>query len=235
MQHIHEPASGTVSIMDAGDLNLQPFPFWRVAIGTAILATLAAIDLYQHGKSARRWREYSFLLFCVSVAIVYGIINDQITSRISWEYFYYGKELAPILGPQTPPDESALHWQAVRIGAEATWSAGLIAGAILLMANNPRHGRPGLPLDRLAIRLGLLFACTILFAIVFGFAGYFHLLDWTGSELGEIVRFDIWRPQRFLMVYGIHLGGYFGAVIGTVYIAWTLWRRHPALREGVEK
>ena len=57
------------------------------------------MDLVNKGRNATRWREYGFLALCVAVAIVYGIVNDQITSRISWEYFYYGKDLAPILGP----------------------------------------------------------------------------------------------------------------------------------------
>src|SRR5437867_8855004 len=106
----------------------------RIAAGIAIFAALAVADLCKHGRGATRWREYLFLLMCVLLAIAYGVINDQVTSRISWEYFYYGKELDRVLGPETPPDPAALHRHAAIIGAEATWSAGLIIGVALLLA-----------------------------------------------------------------------------------------------------
>ncbi|MDB5318889.1 MAG: hypothetical protein JWN40_520, partial [Phycisphaerales bacterium] len=78
---------------------------------------------------------YSILLFAVIGAIVYGVLNDQITSTISWEYFYYGKDLAEQLGPRTPPDALALHRAAALVGVKATWSAGLIIGVAQLLAN----------------------------------------------------------------------------------------------------
>src|ERR1700693_5085161 len=125
----------------------------RFTFGILVLATLAIIDIRQHGRQATRWREYAFLVLCTVVAIVYGILNDQITSRISWEYFYYGKDLAPILGPDTPPNPMALQLQALRIGASATWWAGLIIGAAMLIANNPSRRGPQLPYRRLIARL----------------------------------------------------------------------------------
>jgi hypothetical protein len=60
----------------------------RLTIGIAIFFALALSDLYKNGKSATRWREYLFLLTCVMAAMLYGALNDQISSRISWEYFF---------------------------------------------------------------------------------------------------------------------------------------------------
>jgi len=177
------------------------------------------------GRRATRWREYAFLLLCVAVAIAYGIVNDQITSRISWEYFYYGKELAPILGPQTPPDAGALHWQAVRIGAEATWAAGLIAGVAMLLANNPHPGRTQLRFFALLARLPLFILIVAATAVLLGIAGRFFLLNWISQDFRDLARYNLWRPRRFMTVYGIHLGGYVGGLLGIVYGVWSIRRR----------
>ena len=158
----------------------------RIAIGSTIFLVLASIDLYHNRARATRWREYLFLIVCVVAAIIYGIVNDQITSRISWEYFYYGKELDRLLGPETPPDPEALHRHAAIIGAEATWSAGLIIGVALLLANNPRRDRPRLSYRRLAKMLILIFLCSAGCGIVFGVG------DLAGCSIGCRAIFARW-------------------------------------------
>src|SRR5207302_4965498 len=85
---------------------------WRIGIGVLVFALFAAIDLRRHGRRATRWREYLFVLAAVAAALAYGIANDQFTSRLSWEYYYYGKGLDALLGPQTPPDPARLSWEA---------------------------------------------------------------------------------------------------------------------------
>src|SRR4051812_7221483 len=87
----------------------------RIALGAAIFGVFAAVDLYRRGRAATRWREYAFLLAVVAIAMAYGVINDQVTSRISWEYFFYGKGLAEVLGPATPPDDARLSWEAAKV------------------------------------------------------------------------------------------------------------------------
>lgn len=91
----------------------------RVGIGVAIFAWLAIADLRRNGKAARRWREYLLLVACVGVALLYGIINDQLTITISPEYFIYGKDLVTTLRTETPA-EGALRWEAAKIGMKAT-------------------------------------------------------------------------------------------------------------------
>jgi hypothetical protein len=151
------------------------------------------------------------------VAVAYGIVNDQITCRISWEYFYYGKDLAGILGPQTPPDPGALSLQALGIGAAATWWAGLIVGAAMLITNNPSRRGPQLPYARLAARLPIVLAITAITAALFGLAGNDYLLNWTGADFQNIAELNLWRPHRFMTVYGIHLGGYVGGALAAIY------------------
>jgi hypothetical protein len=196
----------------------------RVGIGVGILLVLAIVDLKRHGHAATRWREYAFLVLCVAVAIAYGIVNDQITSRISWEYFYYGKDLAPILGPKIPPDMSAVHWQAVRIGAEATWSAGLIVGVAMLLANNPRKDWPRLSFRKLAGFLPSFVAIAAGCGILLGALGSKGWLNWMDPDFDDLFRNDLWRPERFMAVFGVHLGGYIGGTVGIVYNVWRIVR-----------
>jgi hypothetical protein len=193
------------------------FSLPRFTFGVVVLAALAIMDLHQKGREATRWREYAFLALCAAVAIVYGIINDQITCRISWEYFYYGKELAPILGPQTPPDLMALQLQALRIGTAATWWVGLIIGAPMLIANNRSRIGPQLPYPRLIARLPAILAITVISAIFFGFAGHYYFLNGISPDFQDMAATNYWRPHRFMAVYGIHLGGYIGGALAVIY------------------
>ena len=116
----------------------------RIVVGCCIFAALGIADLARHGRAATRWREYLVLLAAVAVALAYGALNDQITSAISWEYFYYGKELDKVLRPSVPPAGLSFHWEVAKVGLKATWSAGLIFGVVLLLANNPFGNLPRL-------------------------------------------------------------------------------------------
>lgn len=196
----------------------------RLTIGITILAFLAIGDLVKNGQQATRWREYAYLILCVAVAIAYGITNDQITARISWEYFYYGKNLAPILGPP-PPYLLAVYIQAVRIGASATWWFGLVAGAAMLIANNPQVGLPRLSYPSLCGRLPSLILIVALLAVLGGLAGYFYLLTWIDADFPDLIKYHLWRPRRFMTVYGIHLGGYLGGVVAVSYNVWKIRRQ----------
>jgi len=187
----------------------------RIAIGVCIFIALALIDLRRNGRAATRWREYAFLLIAVVAAIAYGAINDQITSAISWEYFYYAKDLYKILGPTTPPDMRALHWQAAIVGAKATWTAGLIIGVALLLANNPMRDRPRLRNRQLLIYIPLIFLICVAFGVCFGFFGREGWLNFLSADFQDMARADIFRPRRFMTTWGVHLGGYVGGGVGT--------------------
>ena len=190
----------------------------RIIVGASIFALLASVDLYRNRARATRWREYLFLILCVLAAIIYGIVNDQITSRISWEYFYYAKELDAVLGPTIPPDERALHAQALLVGIKATWWVGLLIGAVMLIANNPRRGRARLSYWKLTQLLGVIFALAALCSALLGWAGYHGWLSNLSSGFHEWWEFDLIRPRQFFCVWGIHLGGYFGGLIGSSLI-----------------
>jgi hypothetical protein len=194
--------------------------FTRIAVGAAIFMTLALLDLRANGPSATRWKEYLFLLAAVGAALVYGVSNDLITSSISWEYFVYGKDLLHAVGDRVPPDRLVMAREAAKVGLKATWTAGLLIGVAMLLANNPtkpsRHAaNPPVSYPSLLKLLPIIFLCCFAFAIPLGFAGYLGWLNCFSQDFREMTRRDEFRPARYIAVYGIHLGGYVGAAIGT--------------------
>ena len=185
----------------------------RVVIGVAIFAILASIDLHRHGRSARRWREYLFLLAATAAGVAYGAVNDLITSSISWEYFYYGKGLNESLGPHTPPDMRRLHLGAMQIGMKAAGAAALVIGACLLVANNPRPRSPQLSYRKLFPHLARIFAITAATAILLSIVGALGGLTWLSADLQWVATQKDLRPTHFFSAFGAHLGSYAGGAI----------------------
>jgi hypothetical protein len=191
---------------------------YRIAVGVSIFATLAIVDLRRNGSRATRWCEYAFLLACVLLAMTYGIVNDLITSRISPEYFLYFKGALDRVSNDAAMNPEAhrgeLDMQAVRIGALATWTAGLVAGAFVLVANS-FGGWPRLSMRRLAWFVPPIFIAAIVGAIALGVLGGKGGLIGMG-DFREMVARDEFRPFRLMCVYGIHLGGYVGWLLGLI-------------------
>jgi hypothetical protein len=195
----------------------------RIAIGAAIFGFLGLLDIYRNGWRGRRWREYLFLAGAVAAAMVYGAVNDQITCSISWEYFYYGKGLADRLGTATPP-APGLRWEAAKVGLKATWTAGLLIGVALLLANNPGK-RPQLSYARLTRYLLMVLMCAIAAAVAIGAMGYAGWPARWSADFHQMVLHNEFRPRRFMCVYGIHLGGYIGGLVGTLAAVWLIRRQ----------
>lgn len=188
----------------------------RIGIGASVFAILGIADWRRKGRHATRWREYSFLLLAVGMALLYGVFNDLITCRLSWEYFYYGKELSPILGDLVPPDYEKLSWEATKVGLKATWTVGLLIGVFLLLANNPRKDRQPLSYVGLLKRLPMIVGSAAIGALLLGWVGHAGGLTNVSEDFRQMVLHDEFRPFQFMMVYGIHLGGYIGGALGTV-------------------
>jgi membrane associated rhomboid family serine protease len=66
---------------------------------------------------------------------------------------------------------------------------------------------------------------------VCGYAGYLTRLD---NDFVEMVRSNIFRPQRFMCAWGVHLGGYAGGAIGTLLAAGRVIRLRGLKREDVK-
>lgn len=101
------------------------------------------------------------------------------------------------------------------LGFHAGFSAGAVVAMAYLIANNPRPDRASLPYARLLGFLGM----PILLAAIAAPLGGALLPAWDpldyASALQPVVS-DL-RIQRFLTVWGIHLGLYVGATIGAVW------------------
>src|SRR3954463_6284583 len=67
-----------------------------------------------------------FLLYCVAVAVIYGILHDQVTARVCVEYFTIGHP--PVFNTDSPT-LLALGW-----GVIATWWVGVMLGVPLAIA-----------------------------------------------------------------------------------------------------
>ena len=202
----------------------------RVAVGVVIFVGLALWDYDKNGPRATRWREYVVLLACVIAALLYGAINDQITTTISWEYFAYGKGIAERVPVDEPPNSLRFRWEAAKIGMQATWTAGLVIGVALLLANNPFRDTPRLRYGRLFRFVPLILIVTAVTSAGLAVAGYFGAFVAFNTDFKEMVAVDQWRPKRFMAVYGEHLGGYVGGLLGMTIAVIRIVRERRRLR-----
>ncbi len=205
----------------------------RILLGVGIFAALGVADLRRHGRAATRWREHAVLLVAVAAALVYGAVNDQVTVTISPEYFLYGKELAKVVG-DPPSSMAALRWQAALVGLKATWSAGLLFGVVLLVANNPWRGVPRLPNRQLVCLLPRVLVTAAGLGVVGGLLGYAGLLTNLSADFQDMVRATLWRPPRFMATWGVHLGDYVGGLVGTAWAAATVVARRRQLARAAD-
>jgi hypothetical protein len=114
-----------------------------------------------------------------------------------------------------------LRWEAAKVGMKATWTAGLLIGAAVLIANNPRRNRQRLPYRTLLRLAAMVFAMAAAFGTAGGLAGNAGLLKGIGG-FEELVAADLWRPTRFMTVWGVHLGGYVGGGVGAAVAIWRI-------------
>lgn len=201
----------------------------RIAAGVLVFAALAVVDLIRKGRQSRRWREYTFLLVAVGVAILYGIVNDQVTVTISWEYFFYGKEVS-VLTNGVVPDGATLRWEAAKIGAKATWTAGLLLGVAVLFANNPSKTLPVLSDRKLYKMLPVVILSAAGLAAISGFVAWGLMrFDFFANWFSETGFLQAARRAKFVSVWGIHLGGYLGGLAGTAWAVLSVRRQRKRL------
>lgn len=123
-----------------------------------------------------------------------------------------------------------LPWEAAKVGMKATWTVGLVIGAALLMANNPRRDRPRLPYRDLLRHIAKVLAMSILCAVALGAIGRLGGLVFFSEDFRQMVAHDEFRPHRFMGVYGIHLGGYVGGLAGTVWAVVSILGQRRSLK-----
>lgn len=174
-------------------------PFRYRVVGLIVLmAVVAGIERLRKGRQAARWKEYGFALLCGCMGAAVGAMNDAITSSISPEYFTLGKGLS----------EERLHWNAVYLGMSAGFSAGVIGGALTLVA----LGRNRPPFKKL---LPLL-AIPVLAALAAGTVAWICAPGWDPVHLAASLDGVISPSQLkdFRQVWWIHTALYTGLALG---------------------
>jgi hypothetical protein len=165
------------------------------------------------------------LLLSIAAAVLYGILQDQITARVCAEYFTIGH---PDLFGTNDPTALAFGW-----GFVATWWVGVLLG--MPLAFLARYGsRPKLTARDLVEPLLLLMGCVAILASVAGLVGYF------AAQLGLVrlleplaTRVPSEKHVAFLADLWAHCAAYLlGALGGGVVWVWT-WKKRGRGVQGV--
>lgn len=158
----------------------------------------------------------AIILLSIVMAVVYGILHDQITARLCVEYFTIGHP--PVFGTEDPT-LLGIGW-----GIIATWWVGLILGVPLAFA--ARFGRrPKRDAISLVRPLSWLMGISAVLALAAGITG------WTLASLGyvELVGYmaEAIPPERhvaFLADGFAHTASYAAGFIGGIVVIVQVWR-----------
>jgi hypothetical protein len=156
------------------------------------------------------------VLFCIVVAILYGVLHDLITTQISIEYFTVGH---PKIIESTKPIHLALLW-----GVIATWWVGLILGVIISVFAFFGK-RPKTNIKRLFVLILKLVLTMSILAVFGGAIGYitaklevFYLVDELAIQI---------KPEKhhlFLVAGWSHTTSYLGGIIGGIILSIKIWK-----------
>jgi hypothetical protein len=156
------------------------------------------------------------VLMCVTAAVVYGILHDQVTARVCVEYFTIGH---PPIFATDDPTLLAVGW-----GILATWWAGLLLGVplALIARAGSRPKRTASSLVRPVVTLSVVMAVGAVAAGGIGWvlsrAGLIILLE----PLASAVPPD--RHDVYLADLWAHSASYLIAFAGGVVVMVRVWR-----------
>jgi len=152
------------------------------------------------------------------VAMGYGIVHDQVTTRVSIEYFTIGHP--PIFNTDSPT-LLAFGW-----GVVATWRLGAVLG--LVTAAFARFGsRPKLSASQLLRPVAGLVLLMAIMSLVFGILGYLSAAHGAARLDGSLaVRVPQASHNRFVADLWAHRAAYLTSYFGSVPVwAWITRRR----------
>jgi hypothetical protein len=157
----------------------------------------------------------------VGAAILYGILQDQVTARVCVEYFSIGH---PPVFATDDPTLLAFGW-----GVLATWWVGLGLGIPLALIARSRS-RPKMTARSLIRPIAILMACVGVVAFVAGIAGYFAAKTgsvWLEDPLASRVPAD--KHIAFLADGFAHAAAYASGFFGAVVVWVWVWMRRRSL------
>ena len=156
-------------------------------------------DLRNPPEKRLRLKIYSFLLITGAIGMIFGMAVDTITSRISPDYFIYGKGIS--IGPMW-------NCRVLMVGAQAGFSGAVFAGCCFFIANSFRKNVENF---YLLIPVPLLISITVGALLgVFQYMTNGIVLDQVTLLLGPD------RARLFTTVWMTHIGIYLGAVVGLI-------------------
>ena len=161
-------------------------------------------------------RALAIVLLCITSAVVYGVLHDQVTARVCVEYFTIGHP--PVFRTESPT-LLGIGW-----GIIATWWAGLLLGVPLAFAARA-GGRPKRDVGSLLKPIGVLLLIMGTSAAVLGFIGF--ILGNAGTvRLREPIasRVPHDRHVRFLADLWAHSASYFVGFVGGLMVIVEVWR-----------
>ena len=162
-------------------------------------------------------------LLCICAAVVYGILHDQITVRVSPEYFTIGH---PPVFNTTSPTLLALGW-----GIIATWWVGALLGfttAVIALVGQYQK----LSASNLVRPIGFLFAAVASMAILFGIIGF--VLAATGMVTlpeRDIAMLPAKDALGYIAAGWAHNTSYATGVVGAIVLWLWIWRERKQLSQ----
>jgi hypothetical protein len=162
------------------------------------------------------------VLLAVLAAVVYGVLQDQVTARVCVEYFTLGHKS---LFATDDPMLLALGW-----GVIATWWVGLLLGIPLALC--ARLGsRPKLTARQLVVPVGIQLASVAVIALAAGLAGYAAAKTGAVTLIGPLAeRVPRERHVVFIADLWAHLAAYISAGLTGLFVCRAAWvkRGRPA-------
>lgn len=187
----------------------EPLVDPRVALAAALLTgagiVSAALDRKRRGPAATKGAEYARLAALGLAGAIFGAAVDAVTSAHAPEYFTLGKGLA---------DDGLFRLRALAHGAQAGFAAGMVAGAALLFAANPKGDRPPPPVRRLATGAATALGLATLGGLIATAIPALTLPAGLRAELTRVLAAEAFT--RFETVWRAHVGVYAGAALGLV-------------------
>jgi len=173
---------------------------------------------HQPPDSKELMRFFGIVLLTLFFAIAYGVLHDQVTVRVSLEYFTVAH---PMIFKTESPTLLALGW-----GVMATWWVALPFG--FLLASGAQHGRryPELPAAEVARLLFLLMAVMAGSALAAGLVGYYLCsAGLIALPEGFAESIPLASHNSFMAAWWSHAASYLVGVSGAVILLFVIRRK----------
>jgi hypothetical protein len=162
-------------------------------------------------------QKVKIILLGIGAAVIYGVIHDEVTVRLSKPYFALAH---PPLFRTDSPTLLGLYW-----GIAATIGVGFLLG-VLLAEVSQSQGLPPVPVSRLYRPIAVLLCVTAASAVTAGRVG-FEL-----SRRSVLALPDVWfvflsraEQDRFMAAWFAHGASYLIGVAGGALLIFQIWRR----------